>query len=92
MDGLVQLLGPNTAFNVISPILLHLLQEGVLLNISLDNPFAQLLVVRRKVIDLVTLHVDMELVLGAQSTCVDTHQIWGYTKALGPVMVGKREI
>jgi hypothetical protein len=36
--------------------------------------------------------MDMELVLGAQSTCVDTHQIWGYAKALGPVVVGKREI
>lgn len=83
---------PNTALNAFSPVLLHLLQEGILLDVLLDNPLAKLLLILGQIVKVVALHMDVELVLGAQLASVHADQIGGHTKALGLVVVGKGKV
>lgn len=83
---------PDTSLNALGPVLLHLLQEGILLDVLLDNPIAQLLLVLGQIVQAVALDVDVELVLGAQLASVYADQIGGHTKALGLVVVSESKV
>jgi len=85
-------LAPNPSFDIVRPVFLHLLQECVLLDVFLNDPLAQLLLVLGQVLNQVSPNVHVELVLGAQVSSVDTDQIWGHTKALGLVVVGESKV